>query len=104
MSSANKAIGESDKEESTSKHCEEDEPWLEAGPPPKNDRRTVPGPKEKIGWKETPIKPVHKFTSRKENSAPGNDLTTFTRGSPDVDLRNKKSQDQENQNFPQNTQ
>ena len=41
MSSANRAIGESDEEESTSKHGEEDEPWLEGGPRAKNDLRTL---------------------------------------------------------------
>ena len=43
MSSANSAIGESEEEECTSKHGEEDEPWLEAGrgPRAKNDRRTL---------------------------------------------------------------
>ena len=41
MSSANSAIGESDEEESTSKQGEEDEPWLEAGPRAKNDRRKL---------------------------------------------------------------
>ena len=41
MSSANSAIGDSEEEESTSKHGEEDEPWLEAGPRAKNDRRTL---------------------------------------------------------------